>query len=84
MLAIIKVLLLLTNNYLRNIDVEIDENTLILNFMKNEKIYKTIKIKQSKEDKLKIEYINEGISKIADFEEVKEIIETIEKEINAE
>lgn len=78
---IIQVILLLAEKYIKTIDVTIDRNTLILEYLKNDKVYKTITIDQCK-NKLVVNLKNEKITKVTDLDGIAEILSTIEKQVN--
>lgn len=85
MQPLIKAIILIIEKYVRKdekkINGYIDADSITLQFMKNKKIYKKLKIEQI-EQKLKVTFMDENITKMVDIDGLDNIIEILEKQCN--
>lgn len=83
---LLKVVELITEKYLKNIELIVTENKLILEYLtyaSGEKdIFKTVHIEEF-DDKLKLTWIPEKIVRLIDIQEISEIILILEKQCNS-
>ena len=79
MRPIVKAILIIADDYMKVFDTKISGDKLILDYIKNNKIYYTIKIEENK-GMLVLTFKKEKTTKTIPVDELKDILDTYKKE----